>query len=145
MRKSTAQTFRMVAGLDLGDRYSQFCILDPDGEVVEEGRIATTQQALRRKFEGAEPMLVVSEVGTHSPWVDRLLRSLGHETIVANAGKVYEFTETGMSTKELVVIMGMGGVALAGRARTGVPVPASTTPSTIRAVRPDRSNRRCGR
>jgi transposase len=78
----------MVAGLDLGDRYSRFCILDPDGEVVEEGRIATTQQALRRKFEGAEPMLVVFEVGTHSPWVDRLLRSLGHETIVANAGKV---------------------------------------------------------
>jgi hypothetical protein len=75
MRKSTAQTFRMVAGLDLGDRYSQFCILDPDGEVVEEGRIATTKQALRRKFEGAEPMLVVLEVGTHSPWEEpHLLR-----------------------------------------------------------------------
>ena len=88
MRKSTAQTSRMVAGLDLGDRYSRFCTLDPDGEVVEEGRIATTQQALRRKFEGADPMLVVFEVGTHSPWVDRLLRSLGHETIVANAGQV---------------------------------------------------------
>jgi transposase len=78
----------MVVGLDLGDRYSHFCILDRKGEVVEEGRIATSKQAFRRKFEGAEAMLVVFEVGTHSAWVDRVLRELGHETIVANAGKV---------------------------------------------------------
>lgn len=88
MKKTTTQERRMVVGLDLGDRYSMFCTLDPDGEVVEEGRIATTKEALRRKFEGTEPMLVVFEVGTHSPWVDRLLQSLGHETLVANAGKV---------------------------------------------------------
>jgi len=43
MRKSTAQTSGMVAGLDLGDRYSRLCILDPDGEVIEEGRFATTE------------------------------------------------------------------------------------------------------
>lgn len=88
MRKTTSQRQRMVVGLDLGDRYSHFCILDPEGEVIEEGRIATTKEALRRKFEGADPMLVVFEVGTHSPWVDRLLRGLGHQTLVANAGKV---------------------------------------------------------
>lgn len=28
------------------------------------------------------------EVGTHSPWISRLLRDLGHEVIVANAGRV---------------------------------------------------------
>jgi len=88
MKKSTTQTQRIVVGLDLGDRYSHFCILDPEGQVIEEGRIATKKEALRRKFEGTEPMLVVFEVGTHSPWVDRLLQSLRHETIVANAGKV---------------------------------------------------------
>lgn len=33
---------RMTIGLDLGDRYSQLCVLDEHGEVCEEGRIATT-------------------------------------------------------------------------------------------------------
>jgi transposase len=88
MKQSTATDARMVVGLDLGDRYSRFCILDPSGEVTEEGRIATTEGALRRKFENTEPLRVIFEVGTHSAWVDRLLQSLGHETIVANAGKV---------------------------------------------------------
>lgn len=88
MKKHTTPEQMMVVGLDLGDRYSRFCILDPAGEVVEEGRIATTTEALRRRFEEAEPMLVVFEVGTHSPWVDRLLKKLGHLTLVANAGKV---------------------------------------------------------
>jgi len=88
MKKTTTQSQRMVVGLDLGDRYSMFCVLDPEGEVVEEGRIATTKEALRRKFGGCESMLVVFEVGTHSPWVDRLLSGWGHQTLVANAGKV---------------------------------------------------------
>jgi hypothetical protein len=76
----------MAAGIDLGDLYSRFCILDPEGVVVEDGCITTTEQALGRKFEGVELMRVVFEVGNHSAWIDRLLRSLGHERIVANAG-----------------------------------------------------------
>lgn len=88
MHEFTGVAERMVAGLDLGDRFSRFCMLDPEGEVIEEGRIATTRSALRSRFESADPMLVVFEVGTHSAWVDRLLRSSGHRTIVANAGQV---------------------------------------------------------
>jgi len=30
MKKSTTTDKRMVVGLDLGDRYSRFCILSPD-------------------------------------------------------------------------------------------------------------------
>jgi transposase len=33
-------------------------------------------------------MRVVMEVGTHSPWVSRLLQLLGHEVLVANARRV---------------------------------------------------------
>jgi hypothetical protein len=34
---------KMTAGLDLGDKYSYFFVLDNDsGEVVEEGRLRTT-------------------------------------------------------------------------------------------------------
>ena len=32
----------MTIGVDLGDRWSRFCVLDENGEVCEEGRIATT-------------------------------------------------------------------------------------------------------
>jgi transposase len=31
---------------------------------------------------------IAIEVGTHSPWVSRLLKSVGHEVIVANARQV---------------------------------------------------------
>jgi transposase len=54
--------------MDLGDRTSHFCVLDEGGTVVERGRIPT-------------------EVGTHSPWVSRLLKELGHEVLVANPRK----------------------------------------------------------
>lgn len=79
---------RITVGIDLGDRYSEFCALDHNGAVVDDGRLRTTQVALRRYFSGSSPMLVVIEVGTHSPWVSRLLEDCGHEVIVANARKV---------------------------------------------------------
>jgi transposase len=79
---------RITVGLDLGDRYSQFCLLDADGTVVEEGRLRTTVDALQRYFAARQPMRIVVEVGTHSPWVSRLLEECGHEALVANARKV---------------------------------------------------------
>lgn len=78
-----------VVGLDLGDKYSEQCVLDyRSGEVAEQGRIRTTAEALRGRFEGVARMRIVIEVGTHSPWVSELLESLGHEVLVANARQV---------------------------------------------------------
>lgn len=78
----------ITVGLDLGDRRSHYCMLNVDGEVVEEGRIATTEAGLRRQFEGEPAMRVAMECGTHSPWISRLLKQLGHQVIVANARKL---------------------------------------------------------
>jgi transposase len=79
----------MTAGLDLGDRYSYLCLLDTQsGEVMEEGRLRTTPEALRRRFASERPMRIVIETGTHSPWVSRVLEECGHEVLVANARKV---------------------------------------------------------
>jgi transposase len=78
----------MVVGLDLGDRWSHYCVLNDDGDVVEEGRIATTEAGLRRQFEGEPAWRVAMECGTHSPWISRLLKQLGHQVIVANARKL---------------------------------------------------------
>ena len=79
---------RITVGIDLGDRFCDFCLVDVDGTVVEEGRLRMTSTALRRYFLGRAPMLVVIEVGTHSPWVSRVIEKCGHEVIVANARKV---------------------------------------------------------
>ncbi len=40
---------------------------------------------MEQTFGALEPCLIALEVGTHSPWVSRLLSRLGHEVIVANA------------------------------------------------------------
>jgi transposase len=78
-----------TAGLDLGDRYSYLCLLDTDcGEVIEEGRVRTTSEALRRRFASERPMRIAIETGTHSPWVSRLLEECGHQVLVANARKL---------------------------------------------------------
>jgi transposase len=78
----------VTVGLDLGDRFCQVCVLDEAGEVTEEGRVATRAEALRRRFSGADPVRIVLECGTHSPWVSRLLCELGPEVIVANPRKL---------------------------------------------------------
>jgi transposase len=85
---STIVTPKITVGLDLGDSHSALAILDRDGVLEEEGRIATTTAAMQRKFAVLEPCRVVMEVGTHSPWVSRLVSQLGHEVIVANARKL---------------------------------------------------------
>jgi transposase len=77
-----------TVGLDLGDRFSSLCVLDGGGEVVEEGRVTTTEAVFRRKFGAMERSVVALEVCGHSPWVSRLLEELGHEVVVAQAAKV---------------------------------------------------------
>jgi hypothetical protein len=38
---------KTTAGVDIGDKYSYLCLIDQDsGEVVEEGRLRTTPEAL---------------------------------------------------------------------------------------------------
>jgi transposase len=55
---------------------------------VEEGRLRTTPEALRRRFASEQPLRIAIEAGTHSPWVSRVLEECGHEVLVANARKL---------------------------------------------------------
>jgi transposase len=80
---------KVTAGLDLGDKYSYLCLIDTEsGEIMEEGRLRTTPEALRRRFASEPSLRIAIETGTHSPWVSRLLEGLGHEVLVANARKL---------------------------------------------------------
>ena len=89
MNDVSREQTKVTAGLDLGDKYTYLCLLNTEsGEVIEESRVCTTPEALRRRFSSEEPLFVAIEVGTHSPWVGRLLKECGHEVLVANARKV---------------------------------------------------------
>lgn len=88
MNDGSTDQQRMTVGLDLGDKYTYLCVLDTEsGEMIEEGRLRTTPDDLRRRFDCAEQMKVAIEVGTHSNWVNRLLEECSHEVIVANPRK----------------------------------------------------------
>jgi transposase len=76
---------RVTIGMDLGDRTSRYCVLDSSGSVVEEASVATTKKAMLQTFGAMKRCRIAIEVGTHSPWLSRLLSGLGHEVIVANA------------------------------------------------------------
>jgi transposase len=89
MRDVSRSKPSMTVGIDLGDKYSYLCVLDIEsGEVVEEGRLRTTPEALGRCFCAEQPsMRIAIEAGTHSPWVSRLLEDCAHEVLVANPRK----------------------------------------------------------
>jgi transposase len=79
----------LVIGLDLGDRVVHVCVLDrKTGEIVGEGRVATTRKGLDEFFEEIERSKVVMESGTHSPWISRLVEEQGHDVIVADARRL---------------------------------------------------------
>jgi len=84
----------MTIGMDLGDKTSRYCALDQQGEGIGEGSVATTKKAMTEKFGGLGRTRIAMEVGTHSPWVSRLLTALGHEVIVANARQVRLITHS---------------------------------------------------
>jgi transposase len=75
-------------GVDLGDKRSQVCVLDAEGEVLEEGSIATSKAGFEHRFKSMQLSRVVLETGTHANWVHDVVKQLGHEVVVANARKV---------------------------------------------------------
>ena len=85
---------KLTIGMDLGDSWSFYCVLDEAGKIILEQKVATTQEAMKQTFEKIPRSLIALETGTHSPWVSRLLTELGYEVIVAHAQKVELITKS---------------------------------------------------
>lgn len=85
---------RPTIGLDLGDRSCCWCALGADGEVIARGEVVSDKQPLEHFFSRIPKSLVALEVGSHSPWISRLLEGVGHEVIVANARRVKLISES---------------------------------------------------
>jgi transposase len=79
---------RLTVGVDLGDQWSNYCILGLGGETLTEGQFRTQRQEVAEFFQGLARSRVVIEVGTHSAWVREVIAGLGHEVLVANARRM---------------------------------------------------------
>jgi transposase len=90
MSDGSTEQPHITAGLDLGDKYSYLCLIDTEsGEIIEEGRLRTTPEALKRRFSSEhQPLRIAIEAGTHSPWASRVLEEeCGHNVLVANTSQ----------------------------------------------------------
>ena len=75
---------KLTIGLDLGDRWSCYCVLEEAGKVLLEQELPTTPEAMKQTFERIPRSLMALETGTHSPWVQEIIAGWGHEVLVAN-------------------------------------------------------------
>ena len=74
-------------GLDLGKKYSHFCVLGERRERLAEGRVRTRVADLEALFGGQERMRIVVEASTKAFFVADVLTELGHEVHVVDPGK----------------------------------------------------------
>lgn len=77
-----------VIGMDLGDKKHVTVVLDDTGEEIESRSMGNTSRQVQRYFQRHKDAVVVMEAGTHSAWIARLLRSMGHEVHVGNPRKL---------------------------------------------------------
>jgi transposase len=75
---------RLTVGVDLGDQWSNYCILGLEGETLAEGQLRTTREDVASLFGALSSARVIFEVGTHSAWVREVIVGCGHEVLVAN-------------------------------------------------------------
>lgn len=95
----------ITIGLDLGDKQHFICVLDQSGKVVEQRSITNHKESLRRlsiKYPGSR---IALEVGSHSPWISRFLKSLKHEVLVANPRKMRAIYANTRKSDELDALM----------------------------------------
>ncbi len=79
MQSRNISAQKLTIGLDLGDRNSWYCVLDEAGQIQLEQGVRSNAKALREVFGAMPRSRIALEIGTHSPWISRLLSELGHE------------------------------------------------------------------
>ena len=88
MNKQKQTCRQTVIGIDLGDKKHAICVIGKGGELSKEFSIPNERKELERLAKDYPQARVAMEVGTHSPWISRLLEDRGMEVIVANSRKL---------------------------------------------------------
>ena len=71
-------------GIDIGDKVNFVCILNNKGEILFRKEIENNKEAMEEYFDSIEKASIVFEVGSHSPWISRLLVGIGHDVFICN-------------------------------------------------------------
>lgn len=100
MKKPTKRTTSEVRyiGLDIGDRVSHYAVSDAQGRILEEGQVRSNAEALQATFGPMKGPRLLMEVGTHSPWMQRVLRGIGVDARVCEARSAAEANRYGRKT-----------------------------------------------
>lgn len=80
---------QITVGIDVGDKWSHYCILDEEANMVEEGRFRTVARSVEKHFQGIPYARIALEAGTHSIWISQQLQAYGHEVLVANVTELH--------------------------------------------------------
>lgn len=70
---------RNIAGIDLTDYQSYFCVMDCTGCVIKHGYVETKPLALQKQFSGLDSTVIVITASRRVKWIENLLTVLGHE------------------------------------------------------------------
>ena len=60
---------KLTLGLDLGDHWSCYCVLDEAGKIILEQKVVTTLEAMKQAFAKIPRSVIALETGTRMPRV----------------------------------------------------------------------------
>ncbi len=64
IRNDILKQQKLTIGIDLGDRWSFYCVLDEGGAIILEQKVATTQEAVKQTFGKIPRSLIALETVT---------------------------------------------------------------------------------
>lgn len=82
------EKFPFYMGIDLGEKYSEFCVFNAEGEVEKRFRLRTHGGDWSAYFKTIPRSAVALEAGAQSRWAAELIESCGHKVYVSNVRKV---------------------------------------------------------
>jgi transposase len=87
------EPFAFYIGIDLGDKNSEFCVFNPQGEVTDRFRLPMMGSDWQAYFAPLPRSAVAIEAGGQSRWVAEVVEGCGHKVYVSNTRKVPYISE----------------------------------------------------